>query len=364
MGLTVNEYIIVQLLGIIMWTGAIYAINYSDIYFKWHHIIYVLIAIFSGFLITDFISGLLYNLFWGLFTLIFVFIIPSQFQKKKKDKVYQDRKYTAQIIVVNLYNIISSVSLHSLVEINNNLERFFVWLPFFVMLLIINYIILYAKKKSQELEKQDAVANQYVPLIDAMGEEIKMRQHDFDNHLNTLIGMMESRKHSKDTYEEVEKYLYAMEGEEYIGDLIKLHNRIVAGFLYSKRKYADEHGIELTLVLKDFEIKTKLKDFELIEILSVLVDNAFEADVENNKVSITFDKIDGKNVISVANKFRKITNQQMNDFFKKGYSTKGNEDRGIGLYKIQRLIMRKNGSIVVSNQQMDNDQCLVFEVTI
>jgi hypothetical protein len=363
MVLTVNEYIIVHLLGIILWTGIVYAINYSDIYLKRYHVIFALLALFTGFLISDFVSALLFDFFWGIFVVIFLFIIPSKFNQNKKEKLFKDRSYTVQIVVMNLYNIASSISLQSLVQVNNSFERCIIWIPFFAMLFIENYIILSARKKNQELEKQIAVINQYGPLIDVMGEEIKIRQHDYDNHLNTIIGMIENNKYSIETYDEINQYIYSMEDEGYIGDLVKLHNRIIAGFLYSKKKYAEKNGIELKLVLNDFEIKSKLKDYELIDMLSVLVDNAFETNTENNHVIIVFDKKD-KNIISVANKYQKVNNEELKNYFQKGYTSKKGSNNGIGLYKVQKIIKKHKGELMVQNKSICGTNYLEFKIVV
>ena len=105
--------------------------------------------------------------------------------------------------------------------------------------------------------------------------------------------------------------------------------------------------------------------YELIEVIGILLDNAVEYEIEHKKgKEIYFRLTDYGDKLNIVcrNKVDDISLDKINDFFKKGYSTKG-ENRGLGLYNVKKTL-EGNGEIYVSKEQIEGSNWLEFNIEV
>ena len=100
----------------------------------------------------------------------------------------------------------------------------------------------------------------------------------------------------------------------------------------------------------------KVREDELISIISNIIDNAFEAlrltsFAENKEISITTFLDHSTFCIEIADNGEGIPEKIIPKVFKKGFSTKTKEkgDHGYGLYITKQLVEHNNGSISVES---------------
>jgi sensor histidine kinase regulating citrate/malate metabolism len=115
--------------------------------------------------------------------------------------------------------------------------------------------------------------------------------------------------------------------------------------------------------------KIKMKENELISIVSNLIDNAFEAflfgsDIENKK--ITFDTFieNKKFYIEISNNADMIPKDIQDKIFNKGFSTKTKKssDHGFGLYITKQLIEQNDGFISLESNSEITKFLIEFKV--
>lgn len=130
----------------------------------------------------------------------------------------------------------------------------------------------------REQEKELKMYRHYIQPLEELVKEIRARQHEFDNHLNAVLNM----HLTVDSYEELvsrqSEYVKAISregGSQYL-PLLKISDKVLAGFLYSKIVSSRE-GIETEIEVRSREIISRVSEHSLIEIVGVLVDNAYEA---------------------------------------------------------------------------------------
>lgn len=224
-----------------------------------------------------------------------------------------------------------------------------------------NYAAL--KKKEQELK----IYKLYIKPMEELTKEIRARQHEFDNHMNAILNMHVTI----DTYDELVKAQSAY-GRGIYGDrsrcnlsLLRISDKILAGFLYSKIIGAPGFA-DIDIQVLSQEIVTSVSEHSLVEIIGVLVDNAFEAATPaHNKVEMILDSKDDKLVFAIKNQVEKLTMGQISHFFEKGFTTKKNrEDRGFGLYQANRIATSHNGEITVELLENKGAQEICFRVEI
>lgn len=224
-----------------------------------------------------------------------------------------------------------------------------------------NYAAL--KKNEQELK----IYKLYIKPMEELTKDIRARQHEFDNHMNAILNMHVTI----DNYDELVKAQSAY-GRGIYDDrsrcnssLLRISDKILAGFLYSKIIGAPEYA-EIDIQVLSQEIVTSVSEHSLVEIIGVLVDNAFEAATpERSKVEMILDSKDDKLIFAIKNQVENLTMGEIAHFFEKGFTTKKNrEGRGFGLYQANRIALSHNGEITVELLENAGIQEICFRVEI
>ena len=116
------------------------------------------------------------------------------------------------------------------------------------------------------------------------------------------------------------------------------------GFLLGKMSWAREHRVELKLSPDSYVANFRDSDVvhDIITILGTLLNNAIEAVEKSDTkvVTVLLQQDAGRMHIEVTDTGPGIPPELCARIFADGYSTKG-ENRGIGLYMVQRLLLRQ-----------------------
>jgi signal transduction histidine kinase len=275
---------------------------------------------------------------------------------EKKNQIFK-------ILCIEIMVVVFMILTYMNVDFEGLIENFAIVIILAMLLMIISIIFLRNGLKNLNAEEQVRIYEQYLPIVDELVDELRAKQHDFDNHLLAIKMMIEMNKNSPDTINKVEAYIDEIDEDFKNSNLIKLDNKVVAGFLYSKSKWAFSNNIEFNINIDYYDLRTSLKDYEVIEILSILLDNAIETDVQNNTIIINIKKENNRCVLEVLNKHPYLTAEQINVMFKKGYSTKNLQGRGLGLFKLRQSIDKNHGKLHVSNVESENN-FILFKVVL
>jgi len=232
---------------------------------------------------------------------------------------------------------------------------------FAISIIVINFVVLHNGLKNKVQEEELRIYQRYSPIIEELIDELRSKQHEFDNHLQALNMAIALENTQKYNYDIVE-YTKGMNRNDNLADLIKLHNKLIAALLYSKKKQALESNTEFEIHLKTYAINSPIKEFELVEILGILIDNALETNVENNKVVLEILQLEDINQIKVMNKYPYLPKERMEEFFKPGKTTK-DKARGYGLHRLRAICKKYEAQIIVDNVMIDQDNYVVFKVS-
>ncbi len=229
------------------------------------------------------------------------------------------------------------------------------------------------RKKIEVLENELKTYQMYIKPLEELVKEIRARQHEFDNHMNAILNMHYTIDNYEGLVEAQSKYIQDMyrEDSRQLIALLKISDKILAGFLYSKIRVAKSY-IKVDVEVKSLDIISSVSEHSLIEIIGTLVDNAFEACTQEfNQVRITLDSIGDRMVFEISNQSRGLTFDMVSRFFDKGYSTKElklsggfSNKHGVGLYNARNIAMRYGGDLTVSLDNEDDTQTIVFRVEI
>lgn len=224
-----------------------------------------------------------------------------------------------------------------------------------------NYSIL--KRQEEELK----IYKLYIHPLEELTKDIRARQHEFDNHMNAVLNMHVTI----DNYDELVaaqsaycKKIYEAKGVS-TPALLRISDKILAGFLYSKILGAPAYAKVEIQVLSQ-QIITSVSEHNLVEILGTLVDNAFEAATPQLPlVEMVLDSREDKLIFMIRNQVQGLTMGDISRFFQKGYTTKDNREcRGLGLYQANMIAQQFGGEITVELTDGEESQEICFRVEI
>lgn len=222
-------------------------------------------------------------------------------------------------------------------------------------ILVISQILtcLYIVKVIKEKEKLK-ISNEYDEVINEIIQEIKQRQHDFINYKNTIEGIVdvvdehEIKKIIKNYIKSENVY------NDKINDLIYISNPIIRSIIYKNMCRAKTYNINFKYEMENHVLDHILSYHEISNLLNNLLNNAFDEVMKDDCIKKNIEiKILNKNEIShliIKNQIATSTNIDVNEIFKRGYSTKNTSKRGYGLYNVQQITNSHKGNINVKLQ--------------
>ena len=227
---------------------------------------------------------------------------------------------------------------------------------FILLTFILILWIQYQKNKLERMEREKQLKEQeeYLKSFENLLEKVRFRQHDMKNHLSAFYGMAEQNEY----------YHYLTEDAEY-KRLVKTDYPVFTGFLNQKYKELETENIDFQCHVSCLKLEGVFSIFEWVELTGILIDNAAEAvknqPVTQRKICMELIQDQEQTVIKVSNVSRYIGSHESAMFFHRDYSTKG-KGRGIGLTKLQEMVLRKNGSVTVKNLEKDNENYIEFGI--
>lgn len=244
------------------------------------------------------------------------------------------------------------------------------YLLYFGMAIIIIFLIgswekarIQIKEKKIEVEAHEIYAESYQKLIG----EIRVRQHEFDNHLQTII----NQQYTCNTYEELvhvqSEYMHAITFDNRYNKLLRQGNSVYIGFLYGKFVSMEEQGISVDYKINIGQLKCGMPVYKIIEITSDLLNNAREALTfptdSPQPVYYQIDETEEEIILEIRNVGEPLSPDFIGECFKKDFSKKG-IGRGLGLYNVKRITDQYGAEIEFQNIMVNHRNWISFTVTI
>lgn len=220
-----------------------------------------------------------------------------------------------------------------------------------VVFILANLFFLEYQMKNNEIKKSLEDYEKYAPVITKLLEDVKRRQHDFKNHLNTVYSLVlvSDEKNLKET---ITHYMDSLNVSlENMEELLQIENTVVTAIIYNKINEAAKDNIEFKYIIQG-NAKFPFKDHELSEILNNLLDNAFEAvlnsKTDSKKVFLNIGYLEDNCIIEIGNTGERIDFNDIGNIFNAGYTTKAGENRGYGLYNVKEIVESYEARIQLS----------------
>ena len=258
------------------------------------------------------------------------------------------------ILIIILYKI----------YLQMNMEEYLLIFLYTAAIVIILLIYNRYKIKRVEIDAELQCYDTYIHTYEELIEIVRMRQHEFDNHLNSIIGL----QYTTDSYQELKEaqalYINEIKRENKYNKLLKEGNPFFIGFLFSKFQSLEKEGISVEYQVKIGDFRDlKIPVYKLIEVANDLITNAAEAleQEEDKRLLVSVAETEEKMLLEIMNRGRTLDPEYISGCFEKGYSTKGT-GRGLGLYHVKEICERYHMDLSFSNEERDGDNWICFRI--
>ncbi|KGE18592.1 histidine kinase [Paenibacillus wynnii] len=196
--------------------------------------------------------------------------------------------------------------------------------------------------------------------VSLYAEALRGQAHEFMNKLHVIMGMTHMG-----LYEDLQHYIYGTVNnyQNEIGSITRhIKDPVMAGFLLGKLSRAREAGIQLILAEDCYLPSAKGSEIihELITIVGNLLDNAMDAlnETDNKEIHLAFHYQTDRLICTVIDNGSGVPESIRKEIYEQGFSTKG-EDRGMGLYLVQRSVNRMNGHLTLHTTEGHGTEFIV-----
>ncbi|WP_338825795.1 Sensor histidine kinase DcuS [Moorella thermoacetica] len=181
-------------------------------------------------------------------------------------------------------------------------------------------------------------------------EALRTQAHEFRNRLHTIAGLLQLGDYEK----ALEYIIHVAETQQ---DMLSFLNRRIkvetlAALLLGKNGRAQELGIKF-VVLPNSRVDSlppEIDEEDICTIIANLIENAFEAvlplPAERRRIEVLIESSPAGLEIIVADSGPGVPQSLRQEIFKYGFSTQ-NDNRGIGLALVDRLVKSLGGTIEV-----------------
>jgi len=255
--------------------------------------------------------------------------------------------------------IVPKKELTETIEIN--LKKSF-WLIAFISIFLTLWIVIEVIILSRVVTEKE-MAHYRLVLSEEMNEKLRMYKHDFMNHLQIIRGLIELEYSDKalEYLKMVAKEGMVLRSKYEIG-IAELESTIFTAISKAREKNID---VEIDCIKLSENLPVKV--YDLTKILSNLIKNAMYAlensEDEDKKLKIKiYEELDDY-VFEVTNNVPLIPEDIRDKIFKRGFTTKGQEGNGLGLYIVKKMVRKNNGTIELKVDKEGNHFIVRFPLS-
>jgi two-component system sensor histidine kinase AgrC len=256
------------------------------------------------------------------------------------------KKIVAALLAVNVLQFVAGLAIwiaagsFVLKEVN-----IYIYLSVGLMLLssVITIIGLYFAIRYKNVNLIESINN-----LEELNTKLRAQRHDYLNHFQVIYGLMELEE-----YEEAKNYINPV-----FKDILKVSKALktaqpaVNALLQAKIEVAEKKDIDLFLEIRSNLKNIPMEPWNLCKVLANIIDNSITAvaEVEKDKtIHIEIGEDQYNYTFLISNNGPEIPQNQWEEVFKQGYTTKKDQDHGLGLYIVSKIIRDSKGTVQVSS---------------
>lgn len=263
--------------------------------------------------------------------------------------------YKRNFKTLNIFIIFLGIPLVIFINLWKNDEKIYfdnlkAILLYIIIWLTLGIYFIYNNIRLIQKKKELKIQSTYTNILKELVSDLRKIQHDHRNHLATILAMVENENKE---FSRMEKYIENIIGKsKYIDKSLNIKNPVINAIIYNKMAKAKSNGIEFLIKFKKTIPDYGMEDYELVEILGNLLDNAIEAnldyEINDKKIIVTLGLENNKRIIEVKNTAKLFELPTTENIFSEGYSTKKGKLRGFGLNNVKEIVKTYKGTLEFS----------------
>jgi len=262
------------------------------------------------------------------------------------------KNFPLSFLLINAMGVILVLNVYSkLISVQNSVLFLTMYVPLF--LLISSDIIILKDYSSRQIEHEKiAFYQKYIPVIEEMLEQIRLKQHQFNNEVQTFVGMADIYKDYNSLSKAIKSYAGEISNDNNDANLLKLNQRFLAAFLFQKLRWAKSQNILVKCNIISTTTECKVNEYVMIEIIGILFDNMIEATPKGCNCKLDIEISEKEFLVTTTNPGDLQSPVDPAKIFSKGFSTKEHhsEKRGYGLYNLKQIVNENGGKIFLENR--------------
>ncbi|MBW1635735.1 MAG: sensor histidine kinase [Deltaproteobacteria bacterium] len=192
--------------------------------------------------------------------------------------------------------------------------------------------------------------------IQKYSEMLRVQTHEYSNKLHTISGLIQIGAYQ----EAVDLIGSETSGyQELIHSLMRIvPDPILAGTVLGKYNKAKELKVDFQIDPDSnmVNVPDTMKREGLVTVLSNILDNSFEAVMENDEsrrhVKLSMTDLGNDLIFEIDDSGPGIDKSEWNNVFKRGFTTKKKRGHGMGLFLVEKAITRLQGSVTIGSSEL------------
>ena len=242
------------------------------------------------------------------------------------------------------------------------------WLPVTVgavgLLAVGDVIAMLLRQHRVQARRRTALLEQYLPLVEELIEQVRARQHDFNNQMMADAAAVSTARDLQEAQEAVTALLQHVRLDGADKELLKCDSKVISGLLFGKMKQAEFKQVHVEVMIAGAFLRRVLSEADWVEVIAILLDNAIEAAAPGDVLYAKAIEEGDSLRFSVLNPHAALTNMEFIQMFRRGWSTKGEAGHGYGLYNVRQIMERHGGKIITGNDRLNGIPYITIGVLV
>lgn len=185
------------------------------------------------------------------------------------------------------------------------------------LLAVCDGIAIFRRQHRLQIQRRTAMLEQYLPLVEELIEQVRARQHDYNNQMMAVAAAVSTANNLQEAQEAVSSLLQHIRLEGADRELLKCDSKVISGLLFGKVKQAELKRVRVEVTIAGAFLRRALSEADWVEVIAILLDNAIEAAAH-----------------------------------------------GYGLYNVRQIVERHGGKIITGNEQLSGISYITIGVLV
>lgn len=276
-----------------------------------------------------------------------------------------------RFIMINTYIVLFIIMLVLKLNPTDLFSNTSVILSAVLFLVAANACILYYDQKLNARNQELVSYQKNLPIYKSLIDDIRASQHEYSNRLQSLRFLTETCKTYEELREALNKYTEDYSHPLHAYPLLLIDKPLLAASLYNLALRAEEVPVTIQFDVVAHRLQSQAPESVVADLTCILLQNAIEACKPGDSIYVHLSSDNGRTRFEVRNPSAvHYSAREINNFFRKDYSTKKDRSKedglthGLGLHHLLKEVQKYDGTIGADCILFHEVEWVVFCLTI